>query len=515
MQKIFQHIILIMCSLLFITVFIFSFIYNSNVFYDDKPLLSILFCILILFVWLLIYYFTTKKIKNVSRKKIIIFLISYFLIVLAIQIFTIKQLSVNPSWDFGVVFYNAKDFVLTGTRSLYSYPEYFQLFPNNIMLFFLLVIFIKIGLIFNIEPLISGYIMNILFIDLSIFFLYLTIKNKINIKGAIFGLIITLFFLPIFLYTPIIYSDTLSLFIPILFVYLYSKIQKNDNKRNIIIFLFIGIALFLGKELKITSLIIFVAITIKYLINHFEIKKFFFLVFSILIFLICEISFKNFIVDNKQFQFKVEGYENIPVTHWIMMGVEDIDSDNTNRKSYGGYNEKDYELTKSYHTKKEAMIFNINEYMNRVKKMGILGYLKYLIRKAVNIWTDGYYYSNIKLLRQPNHQDSLLYYFLFINPVTVTLLNAYSQGVSYAFILIVIIGAFIKLKSKNYDLDYLRLTLIGLFIFFLLWENRSRYIFNYIPVFVLIIVNFYYIIYQKYEKMLTINFKNMNIITNA
>ena len=305
MQKIFQHIILIMCSLLFITVFIFSFIYNSNVFYDDKPLLSTLFCILILFVWLLIYYFTTKKIKNVSRKKIIIFLISYFLIVLAIQIFTIKQLSVNPSWDFGVVFYNAKDFVLTGTRSLYSYPEYFQLFPNNIMLFFLLVMFIKIGLIFNIEPLISGYIMNILFIDLSIFFLYLTIKNKINIKSAIFGLIITLFFLPIFLYTPIIYSDTFSLFIPILFVYLYSKIQKNDNKRNIIIFLFIGVTLFLGKELKITSLIIFVAITIKYLINHFEIKKFFFLVFSVLIFLICEISFKNFIVNNQQFQFKI------------------------------------------------------------------------------------------------------------------------------------------------------------------------------------------------------------------
>ena len=131
--------------------------------------------------------------------------------------------------------------------------------------------------------------------------------------------------------------------------------------------------------------------------------------------------------------------------------------------------------------------------------MGIIGYSNYLIHKAVNTWTDGYYYSNIKLSRQPNHQDSLLYYLLFINPVTITLLNAYSQGVSYAFILVVIIGCFIKLKSKNYDLDYLRLTLLGLFIFFLLWENRSRYILNYIPIFILIIVEFYYIIYQKYD----------------
>ena len=36
-----------------------------------------------------------------------------------------------------------------------------------------------------------------------------------------------------------------------------------------------------------------------------------------------------------------------------------------------------------------------------------------------------------------------------------------------------------------------KLAIVGLVIFFLLWENRSRYIFNYIPIFILIIVEFY------------------------
>ena len=106
----------------------------------------------------------------------------------------------------------------------------------------------------------------------------------------------------------------------------------------------------------------------------------------------------------------------------------------------------------------------------------------------------------MKLLRQPYHPDSFLYNLLFVNNITVTLFNAYTQGVTYAFIMIVIIGSLIKLQTKDHSLDYLRLTLIGLFIFFLLWENRSRYIFNYIPIFVLIIVEFYIFIYQKYIK---------------
>lgn len=498
MQKIIQNIILITTIIIYTIILLFSFFYDSNTYYNDKTLLSIIFSIITLIIWSIIYIFINKKIKNITKKGGVIFLIIYFILVSIIQYVVLKQLSVEPSWDFGVVFADAEHYALNGIRST-SYPEYFQLFPNNIMLFVLFLIFIKLGLIFNIKPLISGYIMNVIFIDIALLLIYLTIKNIKNRKNAIFGLILTFSFLPLFLYTPIIYSDTLSLFIPIMFIYLYSKIEKKEilTKKNIIISIIMGILLFLGKEIKVTSLIIFIAIIIGYILNNFKIKKFVPIIISFIIFLVCELSFKAIIVNNNNFKFKINDSGSIPITHWIMMGVEDVDRDNSNRNSYGGYNELDYITTEKYQTKTEKIKYNVNEYFNRVNKMGVIGYSNYLVHKSINTWTDGYYFSNIKLSLKPKNKDSKLYQLLNVDEKTTSIFRSYTQGVQYALIVTIIIGCILKLKQKNTNLDYIRLTLLGLVIFFLFWENRSRYIFNYIPMFILIIDEFYYIIYDK------------------
>lgn len=492
MQRMTNYFIQIVTFLLFIIIFFFSFSYNSSVYYQDNVFLSLVFAIITLIIWTFIYWIIYKKIKIPSKKWEIIFLIIYFMVVSLLQIIVLKQLSVAPGWDFGMVFSNAKAFVYTGVREINVYPEYFQFFPNNIMLFVFEVIFIKIGSLFHIEAIYSVYIMNIVFIDMALLLLYLTIRKISNSKNAMFGLILTLFFLSLFLYTPIIYSDTMTLFIPIGFVYLFS--MKDDkkiiSKRNTIIFILIGILLFLGKELKITSLIIFIALVIGYFIVKFKLIKFVNIGISLGVLIICELLFKAVIVNNNKFQFQVTDYGSVPVTHWIMMGVEDIEADNSGRNSYGGYNVNDYKLTENFATGKDAIKFNLTETKNRINKMGVGGYTNYLIKKSVNTWTDGYYFSNIKLSLNPNHQSSLLYMLLIANSKSADIFRTISQGIQYAFIITLLISCILKIKS-NKGFDYLKLTLIGLVIFFLLWENRSRYIFNHIPIFILIIVDFY------------------------
>lgn len=492
MQKLTNYFIHIVTFLLFIIIFFFSFSYDSSVYYQDNVFLSLLFAIITLIIWTFIYWIIYKKIKIPSKKWEIIFLIIYFMVVSLLQIIVLKQLSVAPGWDFGMVFSNAKAFVYTGVREINVYPEYFQFFPNNIMLFVFEVIFIKIGSLFHIEAIYSVYIMNIVFIDMALLLLYLTIRKISNSKNAMFGLILTFFFLSLFLYTPIIYSDTMTLFIPVGFVYLFSlkDDKKVISKRNIIIFILIGILLFLGKELKITSLIIFIALTMGYFIVKFKLIKFVNIGISLSVLIICELLFKITIVNNDKFQFQVNDYGSVPVTHWVMMGVEDIDADNSGRNSYGGYNEADYKLTESFATGKDAIKFNLTETMNRINKMGVGGYANYLIKKSVNTWTDGYYFSNIKLSINSNHQGSLLYKLLIANSKSADIFRTISQGIQYAFIITLLMNCILKIKS-NKSFDYLKLTLIGLVIFFLLWENRSRYIFNFIPVFILIIVDSY------------------------
>ena len=500
MQRMTNYFIQIVTFLLFIIIFFFSFSYDSSVYYQDNVFLSLVFAIITLIIWTGIYWIIYKKLKIPSKRCETIFLIIYFMVVSLLQIIVLKQLSVAPGWDFGMVFSNAKAFVYTGVREISVYPEYFQLFPNNIMLFAFEVIFIKIGSLFHIEAIYSVYIMNIVFIDMALLLLYLTIRKISNSKNAMFGLILTLFFLSLFLYTPIIYSDTMTLFIPVGFVYLFSlkDDKKVISKRNIIIFILIGILLFLGKELKITSLIIFIALTMGYFIVKFKLIKFVNIGISLSVLIICELLFKITIVNNDKFQFQVNDYGSVPVTHWVMMGVEDIDVDNSGRNSYGGYNETDYKLTESFKSGKDAIRFNLTETKNRISKMGINGYTDYLVRKSINTWTDGYYFSNVKLSINSNHQDSFLYKLLLANSKSTEIFRAISQGIQYAFVIILLVSCILKVKLyKNFD--YLKLTVIGLVIFFLLWENRSRYIFNYIPIFILIIVDFYNSLKEKVD----------------
>lgn len=479
-------------TLIFTVIFLFSFIYSTNVYYKDNNILSVFFMFLVLTIWGVIYWLLYKKLKILRKKQEMLFLMLYFIIVSVIQFIVLKQLSVEPNWDFGVVFNSAKGMAATGIRSFVGYPEYFQYFPNNILLFTLSTLFIKIGYILQLDALYSDYVMNILFIDLSLFILYLTIRKLYNNKTAVFGLILSFFFIAIFLYTPIIYSDTMSLFIPILFVFLYSFVKKKEInvKNNWIIFLLMGLLMFVGKEMKVTSLIVFIAIIFDYFICNLKLSNFLNLAICFLIFLGAELVFKIGIVNNDKFNFKINEFGSIPLTHWIMMGVEDSSKDNSGRNTYGGYNENDYKLTESFENSKEAAKFNVQEYKNRVKQMGVLGYSNYLIRKSINTWTDGYYYSNIKLSLKPKHANSFLYNFLIIDEHSRDIMRSYVKGVQYAFIIIIIIGSICKF-NKNFKFNYLKLSLIGLFIFFLFWENRSRYIFNYIPIFILIIVDFY------------------------
>ena len=230
MKKILNKSLYIVIAIVFLWIFCFSFVFPSNVYYTQNSFISFIFAIIILGLWFLLYKFINCHIKNISIKHEIIFGFVFFILVTIIQITVIKYLNVDLGWDFGVVYDNAYQFALTGSRNNAVYLEYFQYFPNNIFLFIILIVFIKLGLFIGITAIQAAVIMNIIFIDAALFILYLVLRKKINTKNAIFGMIITLFFLPIFLYTPIFYSDTLTMFVGILFIYLFSFFDKDRIK---------------------------------------------------------------------------------------------------------------------------------------------------------------------------------------------------------------------------------------------------------------------------------------------
>ena len=487
MKKLINKTLLITLLIIFSYIFICSLFLQSNVLYKQNQFISLLFAIPVICIFYkLLQLNKFEKLKNLSFKRIVIYLSIYFIIVSLIQFVVLKYLSVNPGWDFGVLFNNASDYANTGTIQNSVYPGYFQYFPNNIMLFQIMVLFIKLGNILGINALFSCYIMNILFIDLALLLLFLVLKKKFNTATGFAGLIITFFFLPLFLYTPIFYSDTMSLFIPLMILLLYLNVDETNVKKNYTIFALLGFLLFLGVQLKLSSIFILIAVMVDYIMNHKQI--FINICLMLLTFVMFNILFNSTVVNNPKYSFKYNNYGSYPFTHWIMMGVEDIDHDNSFRNSYGGYSEEDYNLSRKFEMGKDAIKFNILEYLNRVNKMGLIGYGEFLTKKSVNIWTDGYYFADIKLDLNPRNTDNALRNIIYNNSITKNLLINFTQGVQYSFILIMLFGIFKRIKYKSEQFDYLLLTIIGLFIFFLFWEARSRYLFNYIPIFIIVII---------------------------
>lgn len=485
MKKTISNVVLISTIIIFTVILVCSTFMQSNVYYSQNHLISFLFVIPIFIIFYNLFRLK-RKIRNISFKKTIIFLILYYIVVSIFQFIVLKYLSVNLNWDFGVVFDSAVNYANNGIRvnANATYPEYFQYFPNNIMLFIIEMLFIKIGNLFGIKAIISCYIMNILFVDFALLLLFLVLRKKYDNMTGIIGLIISFFFIPLFLYTPIFYSDTISLFIPLLILLLY--LYVDDNKKNYIIFACLGLVLFLGWQIKLSSIFILIAISFDYILNHKKIILNLLLMLSV--FIISTILFKTLIVNNEKFEFQQNEYGSYPFTHWIMMGVEDTERDNSGRNSFGGFSADDYNLSRRFATGKEAIIFNISEYLNRVNKMGAVKYSEFLIRKSVNVWTDGYYFADTKLSLKPINSDNTIRRFMFQNKKTKFLMINLTQSVQYVFILFLIIGSIFKLKDNNHKFDYIRLTILGLFVFFLFWEARSRYLFNYIPIFILIII---------------------------
>lgn len=169
------------------------------------------------------------------------------------------------------------------------------------------------------------------------------------------------------------------------------------------------------------------------------------------------------------------GETGIPSTHWIMMGLSNP----------GGYDDNDAHFSiglknddKSNQEIKEANIQIIKE---RIQNYGFTGMIDHLKQKINYTWSDGTYYSIRKLIREPlmennpyadyviGHQNKYFIYFSQISHITL--------------IGLMLIGTFRLLHKKDLFESILTITIIGVFLFLLLWETRSRYLVLYLPIF--------------------------------
>ncbi len=443
---------------------------------SDNIVRNVFFILISIGIIFLINKFVIDKLKDKNIKKCIIVLLIIFAL---FEILSVIYFRVEYNWDFKWLMDSSKDLATKGvTDNVY----YFKIFPNNWGA--LLITTFAMKLTFGTE--IGAYAINIIFIFLAALFSVLSAKKIGGNKLALNVCILLIGCAPLYLYSPIVYTDTLSLLFPVATLYLWLLVKENRTtniKKSYILTFAMAIVGAIGYCIKPVAAIILVAIIIDEFftnLNKETIKKIALIGVTVIIIMksfnfICE----KYIIDDKR------GNDlEFPMTHWIMMGLNKPESEGGTSIGYGAYSQKDADYTAesgNFEKKKEANILKIKE---RLHEYGKLGYLQFLFNKFKYVWNDGSYYA-VNLIGWDTLNKTSTPYKLIVDEKSNGLFRNYMTDFNNYMFFIIMAGTIVEvIKKKNsQEMRIMGISIVGIALFLLLWEARSRYIYFLIPVF--------------------------------
>lgn len=434
-------------------------------------------------------------------------------------------LCVEPFYDAGRVYYAAVDVVEKGTISKiivrdnkliypkgYSNNDYFLIYPNNFFMVMYLVPLFKFGnnlLRINFHSADGWYyaiVINCISIWISVLFGYCTIRK---IKGQYLAncfLISEVLFLPNYLCSFHVYSDTLSMPWVTLAIFLSFSVTKSETLwKKVLILMVNGVVLGIGFLIKGSVGILLIAIII-FIFICFEKDLFrsIVAVFLLLFGFMTVIHFENtFYKTSGWIDCTEQDRYKLPLIHWVMMSSE----------GGGGYDPSDFNYSLSFETLEERKKADWEEYVRRVNAYGNpLNFVRAVISKLSNGMTDGRFYqqNSMEISYDKNKGiGTVVCSEGKFNRCLITYLHLYIAYLYFSILL----GALIRLKEGIFEKSvfFLQLTHFGIILFFALWEFKSRYLLNYSSVLVMLctletvgitkIVHCFELIYLKLDKI--------------
>jgi hypothetical protein len=321
-------------------------------------------------------------------------------------------------------------------------------------------------------------------IVVTIFFAYLAIRTWLGRERALFWLLLTpVLLLPLLLYTPIYYTDTFSAVFVALAFFLVLKLYKGCKHRNIVALL-LGLTSFFGMQAKATAMIVVIAAAIMlFLKAKYEVlpKHVVTITIMILAFVPLTLAWNHFRDGQSSHPENAK-----PITYFIAMGLT----------GDGGFNDEDAsDSSRVLNEGGDLKAYEMEKIKQRLADYGPVGYAGFAARKISYVWGDGEYYAQVKLARFPLDSGSTVANFVYGDKKDVTAFVM--NGVHLAMLLLFLYAGWRTLKEFNPVIGILKLCLIGVFVFFLIWEARSRYLLNYLPLFTILEVGFLWLMEPK------------------
>ena len=410
---------------------------------------------------------------------------------------------------------------------------YYSRYANNLFLTYIFLNVYKIGEVIGIQ---NGYFL-LLFIQSIIFsvggfLIYKIADMYFKEKYKIYSICTWIIYMLIVGLSPHIvltYSDGIGMFLSLILTYIIFKLEKekdikkdknkiNDGKgknkllpkssitRIILILLFTNLSI-LGYYIKPQIIIISIAYVIikilnisylKYLViknknkdckNNRRVRKerikkeiIYYIIVSILIIIIGCIIYTHIRKANNSMGINVDKEKRFNITHYAMLGW--------NPESKGIFTIKDENFSGKYEKLKDREKANLEELKRRITEMGLGGVINQIARKILTNYNDGTFsgVATFVYIRKEyniegiNKELSEFLKNIYYEKGKYNMI--YTQIMQCLWIGILIFNMFSYNDGKSTKISIVILGIIGLFIFEILFEARSRYIFIYVPLYI-------------------------------
>ena len=378
----------------------------------------------------------------------------------------------DPASDFGMVYSRAAAYATNG-----SLPDnYFLYYPTQQGFYVLLCgIFSFLKLLGVTNFLVPLVVINTVAVCGAVLLMYFCARRLFGVKKALFILVGAFFTVPFLLSGAVAYTYTITLPVPVAVMLLWMKTRgywrNGESKKAILYFMLLSGIAAVGALLKLTVLVIYLAVLLDLLIllvGRGKLKMMGAGVgVCVAVFLLGTLLIK---ISPALPNYNTEA-DAIPLTSWIMMGLSENGADN----------QADLDLILHRPNKDARDAFVSQEIADRFGDYMPFGIFTHFGNKLAYTFGD----PTLGLAQQLGTGTTGLRGLFLPGGSGFAGLCYAAFGLQMAVLVWAAVAAAKSLYRKNDALTFARLAMLGLLVFLLLWKTEPGEIVTFVPVFLL------------------------------
>lgn len=376
------------------------------------------------------------------------------------------------TWDVYAVTKAARAFAGQAWHNI----EYFARYPNNIAItLFFSAVFYVTDKLFGTMPIELLVFMNIIAIDLAVLLAVKTLAVLRGERTACRGGLLAVILSPLYLYVPIPYTDTFSM--PLISLILYLSVLLLHRSESMkrwqkgLLTGGLGGLLMLSIRVKGSVAVLAVACVIG-IVLRFRFRAMIKYMGCLAAGLLAVSVIYSAVVDATGFVPK-EAYDKyqFPAAHWIMMGMH----------GRGSYDRTDVDFTISFPTYAERNQAVLSRIREQTEEMGAVGLIRQAYGKASGYgWNHGTFFAERYLgdVGDEPVSRSFVHEIILSEGRYFPIWKTVTQAIWLLIFGFAVIGMFAGFSARSLSpgLLMLQITMLGFMLFFMLWETHPRYI---------------------------------------